>query len=394
MDWTERIKLAWKIFKREALPLYAWTLIYIGIGVVVMIALVIGAVAQLGWAFPHLSQSFGGYSPDMPIPGVPPAYGDSPFGPFNGSFGRLSILLSLLKNVAGTLFLMIVIAWLLGTAFYTGLYNLTAKAYQEPVTFKDFSYSGFFRLLGWQGMLLLIKIFIVLVGVIGAIILRNSYGGLIVFLLVYALFLIIVVVYALPWLAVSGIYLLAHRQNNFSKALSDSWKFFRNHMGILWGYIGTVALIEIGVQILNRIVSGLGGLLSLIVSPFIAVLAIVWVLSLEDKGIAGTSPTLTPTDTYVPPSDYTQTEEPTSATPADTNVSDGIPLPSTTPFPTPDNTISLQKTESPAQPVSEAPSEEVPEHQPSDTNERPNFCPSCGKANTGTAYCPQCGTKL
>ena len=100
MTWSERIKLAWTIFKREALPLYAWTFIFIGIGVVLVVAMVLGVLDQLRWAFP---QAFG------------------------GPLSNFSMLLSALGSVVGTLLLLLVVGWLIGSAFYTGLFNLTAK---------------------------------------------------------------------------------------------------------------------------------------------------------------------------------------------------------------------------------------------------------------------------
>lgn len=421
MNWTERLKLAWKIFKREALPLYAWTLIYVGVGVVLVIALLIGVAAQLRWALP---QSYGGYfSPGMPIPGVPPTSGmpvpgmppnpgispfpgpfgfhsQNPFGYFNGSMGNLSMLLSALASVAGTLILIMIVAWLMGTAFYTGLYNLTAKAYREHVTLKDFSYAGFFRVLGWQGIILLVQALLVIVGIIGAISLRNFNGALIAFFIIYGLFIIAVGIFVLPWLCTSAIYLLAHRRDNFRKAFADSWRFFRRHMGILWGYIGTVFLFEIGLQVLNRIASGLGGLAALVVSPFIAVLAIVWVLSLEDNEFPESNTSLgTPAFTpSVYPYPDTNLETPSERNPiSETDPRTSAPLdkpPLNRPiaeestFKGESPKINLQKSEEEVQ------SELVLESDHRHSEDRPNFCPSCGRANTGTAYCPQCGTKL
>ena len=46
MNWSERLKLAWKTFIREALPLYLWILIYIGVGIVILLVLGAGFLAK------------------------------------------------------------------------------------------------------------------------------------------------------------------------------------------------------------------------------------------------------------------------------------------------------------------------------------------------------------
>lgn len=382
MTWSERIKLAWIIFKREALPLYAWTFIFIGIGVVLVVTMVMGVLDQLHWAFP---QPYGGFfSSGMPVPGVPPTPGMTPFagpfgspnqGPFSsfgGPLSNFSMLLSALGSVAGTLLLILVVGWLIGSAFYTGLFNLTAKAYIGKVTFKDFSFSGFFRILGWQAILLLIKLILLIIGLIGAFTLAHSQGALVAFFIVYGLFITGAAIFALPWLTTSAIYLLAHRKEGFRDALSSSWRFFRRHMGILWGYIGTVILIEIAVQVLSRISQGVAGLATLVVSPFIAVLAIVWVLSLEEgEPKKDVEPQLNPAASSAVP--YHEVQATIVTPPSSDSLAMDPPSPESE-----GSKIDLQK----ATPWSPLP------------EDKPKYCPSCGKANASTAYCPQCGTKL
>jgi len=398
MTWSERIKLAWTIFKREALPLYAWTLIFIGISVIFVVATVMGVLAQLHWAFP---QSYGGsFSSGMPVPGMPPTPGMNPFAgmsPFAGPFGSLnqnpfgssggplsnfSMLLSALGSVAGTLLLILVVGWLIGSAFYTGLFNLTAKACSGKVTFKDFSFSGFFRILSWQVILLLIKLILLIIALIGVFTLKHSQGALVAFFIVYGFFIIGVAIFALPWLTTSGIYLLAHRKEGFQDALCGSWRFFRRHMGILWGYIGTVILIEIAIQVLSKISHGIAGLATLVVSPFIAVLAIVWVLSIEeDEPKKDVEPQLNPTASSAEPN--FEAQAPIVSPPS----SDSLAIDP----PSPEHHISEL-----VAPESEGPKIDFQKATPWPPlpDDNPNYCPSCGKANTGTAYCPQCGTKL
>ena len=372
MTWSERIKLAWTTFKREVLPLYAWTLIFIGLGVVLVVAMVMGVLNQMHWTFP---QAYGGFSsPGMPVPGVPPTPGitpftgpfgspnQSPFDSFNGSLNNLSTLLSAVGTVAGTFFLILIVGWLIGSAFYTGVFNLTTKSYHGKVTLKDFRLTGFFRFLGWQVLFLLIQLILLIIGLIGAFTLRPSQGALISFFIVYGLTIAGIGIYALPWFSTSAIYLLTHPKDSFRDALSGSWRFFRKHRCALWGYIGTVILIEIAFQVLNRISSGIGGLATLVVSPFMAVLAIVWVLSLEEDF-----------DPLTPASDQPKSIEQTE------------------PLQQPESEESTFEPERPKIDLQKPELWSTPNPLPEN---KFNFCPSCGKANSGTAYCPQCGTKL
>ncbi len=354
MTWSERMQSAWKTFKRGALPLYGWSLILIGVIVVLIVAIAIGVIDQLRWTFPNI-HNFGGansYSPGMPVPGMPPTPGMPPFmDPFTASsqdlfsyFGGMdfSNLLSVIGSIAGSLFLIILVVWLIGSAFYAGIFNLTSKAYRENVGFKDFRFTGFARVLGWQALLFMIQLILFLMGLMGAFALRNSGGVLLFFLTVYALFIVAIGLYTLPWLSSSAIYLLIHREVGFRDALIGSWRFFQRHMGALWAFLGTVLLIEIALEILTRLSSGLAGLLILVVSPFIAVLGIVWVLTLEDETSPGSD-----------------------SAAVNTSFSS-------------EQTINLQK----------------PAPLPPSPEDKPSYCPSCGKSTTGMAYCPQCGTKL
>ena len=402
MTWSERMKSTWITFKREALPLYAWTFIFIGAIVVLIIAMVIGVLQQLRWTIPNIYN--GSFSSGMPVPGVPPtdfapftapfgSQGTDPFAYFGG-IDNLPRILSAVVSVVGTLGLIMIVGCLIGTAFYVGLFNLTAKAYREKVAFKDFRFKGFFRFLGWQGIVFLIYLLLFIVGMIGFFALRDFKGALIAFLIVYGLFLGIGSLYIMPWLSSSSIYLLAHGDEGFRVALSGSWRFFRRHMGSLWGYIGTVILLQIALQVLTRISSGLAGIATLVVSPFITVLAIVWVLSLEDDE-------LNQSENYRIPYSY---EYPTSDVKTSLN--------SQVPIITPPSSSSVDVNTPPAEHEAEGSSLEIKDAQqsnetkislnksqpieplPNIPTDTPQYCPSCGKANAGTKYCPQCGTKL
>ncbi|HBW37025.1 zinc ribbon domain-containing protein [Desulfosporosinus sp. BICA1-9] len=408
MTWSERMKSAWITFKREALPLYAWTLIFIAVLVVLIIAMVLGVFDQLRWTIPHIYE--GSFSSGMPVPGVPPApnfapsmppFGsldDDPFAYFGG-YSNFSRILSAMGSVVGTLALILIVGWLIGSAFYAGLFNLTQKAYREKVSFKDFRFKGVFRFLGWQGFIVLIQLLLLIAGLIGVFSLRHSEGTIVAFLIVYGLFIALGLLFLVPWFASSSIYLLAHGHETFWVALSGSWRFFRRHMGSLWGLIGTVILIQIAIEILMGISSsGLAGLANLIISPFIAVLTIVWVLSLEDdeRKKADDLYDYSTTNSTNP---YPQIQTPIITPPVSASPDIQVPpsehasemsspeVKSTQQFNQPQ--ISLHKPQ-PVESLPNIPAEPVPNY----SNETPHFCPSCGKPNAGTAYCPKCGTKL
>lgn len=377
MTWSERIKLAWRTFTREALPLYAWSLIFAGVGFILAVAIVWGILSQEHWSFPQAFSEF--YSPGMPIPGVPPLQEitpySSPFGSFNGSMNEISSLLTAIGTIAGTLIFLMIIVWLLTSAFCTGIFNLTARSYQQKANFKDFRMTGFFRCLGWQAFLFIIQLVFLGIGLLGAFSLRFSQGALITFCIIYGLVLSGIVIFTLPWLASSLIYLLAHPEDRFRAALNGSWKFFRRHTGTLWGYIGTVLLIEIAFHVLNRISSDIATLASFVISPFIAVLAIVWVFSLEeDERNCNMVPN---TDTPPPYCTISSLEsQGGTITPPAYRPAEPPLYPECSPL---------------EDPVSDLPELET---NKKDFEVDSNFCPSCGRANTGTAYCPQCGTKL
>ena len=359
MTWTERVKLAWITFKRVALPLYGWTLISIGGIVVLGYAMFMGLLDQFRWAF---SQASGGsFSPRMPIlgmpvpgiptmPGIPPnghfGSSQSPFGLNGGLFSNPFALLAVAGSLVGIFFLIFIVACLIGSLFSAGQFNLTAKAYREKVRFEDFRFSGFLRVFGWQVFLFLIYLIVFAIGLLAAFALGHSTIAMSAFFIIYGLLFIVIQIYTLPWVATSIYYVLAHREQRFSVALRGSWKFFRRHMGALWGYIGTVILIHIALLVLIKISGGLGYLATFAVNPFFAVLAIVWVLSLEDdERQMDVNPQINPTTPFVAPYPEAQTtivDPPTS----DSHATDTPALQSEEPK------ISLQKAE-PLSPLSE-----------------------------------------
>lgn len=295
MTWTERVKLAWKTFTRAALPLYGWTLISIGAIVVLGYAMFMGSLNRFSGAFPLASGR--SFPPTMPIPGMPvpgiptmpgiPPNGhfgssQSPFGLNGGPFSNPFTILAIVGSLVGIFFLIFIVACLFGSLFSAGQFNLTAKAYREKVRFEDFRFSGFLRIFGWQVFLFLIYLIVFVIGLLATIALGHSTIAIRAFFIICGLFFIVIQIYTVPWMATSVYYILAHREQRFKVALRGSWQFFRRHMGALWGYIGTVILIQIALLVLFMISTGLGYLATFAVNPFLVVLAIVWVLSLED----------------------------------------------------------------------------------------------------------------
>lgn len=385
MTWIDRMKLVWTTFKREALIFYIMYIILIVAFTIIFSAIGVGAMIWIMSAFPNALN--GSISEAMPIPGMPSSsMTDSfsaTFGNFSGSMGDLSALTPLIGPFIGIFILVLVISIIVGSGFQAGIVNLTFKAYREKPSFKDFKFTGFLRILSWVAFLILINIIIFIIGIIGTIAFSQHSVALIIFLILYGLFIIGLIIYAAPWLTSSVIYLLAHPEKRFSDAIKGSFSFFKSHMGSLWGLIGTSLLFQVPYLVLSAVsYDRLATIYSLVVSPFISILAIVWFLSLDDEERNyNAAPTIPPTEnssvvypekqaitiTKLVLDPQTLDTRPTAEPNTDSPV---------TAYEAPN--IALQKME---------PSIIIP-------RDDPNFCPSCGKANTGTAYCPQCGTKL
>ncbi|KLU60233.1 hypothetical protein CEB3_c36640 [Peptococcaceae bacterium CEB3] len=308
MRWSERLKLTWQTFLQEAPALYLWFLLYILATAVVIILFVFSLVHNApldipSGAFPHRAPMFPG--PYAPLPGgnLPGnfAYGGPvPFGPF-GLFGAglpflrdPTLMASYLGRLAWPFAGLVIISLLMSASLTAGTYHLTRKALEglKP-SFRDFKLQGTWRVIGWYILLFLAQLLVLALAVLVSLLFYRIKVLLAIFLVVYFIALAALVIYLVPWLATAKIYLLAHRDQGFGHTLRASFTFFRRHMAVLWGYIGTALLILVVLLLLNRISPLLNILVSLAVTPFNMILPMVWVLSLL-KEEAGGSPTSYP----------------------------------------------------------------------------------------------------
>lgn len=276
MRWSDRIKLALETFKRTALPLYIWYFIFAFVGVGLVLAGSIPFLAPIIRLKGTLSSPF--LNPNVPMPpGRGFSSGSSPFGHS----------LSPYSDQAPYIFLILIIlfflAWIVSSAFITGMFNLTQKGFHEKVSFRDFRFSGIPRTLGWYGILTLVSLLLIVAGIIGALALKRMTYLLPFFAVLYVLSLIALGIFLAPWLSTSAFYMLNHRELSFTRSLSSSWDFYRQNMGSLWLLFITLIGIQVLLSLINQASQALGIFTALIVGPFTAILPIVWILSLEEE---------------------------------------------------------------------------------------------------------------
>lgn len=298
MRWSERLKLTWQTFLREAPALYLWFLIYILVMAVVTVIFVFSLIYSSPVGIP--SSAFLHRPPVSPVPYAPfPggnlggnfAYGTPiapiPFSIFGGRLPLLhnpTLLLPYLGHIAWAILGLMLITFVASAGLTAGVYHLTWKALKgEKPSFRDFKFNGTLRIIGWFCLILLAQLVVIAVAVLGSLLFHSIKILLAIFLVVYVIAMAALAIYLVPWLASGQVYLLAQREQRFWQAFRSSFTFFRRHMGILWGYIGTTLLILIGLFIVNRISPILYLLASLAVAPFNMMLPMVWVLSLLEE---------------------------------------------------------------------------------------------------------------
>ncbi len=261
MSWSDRIKLSWNTFTRSAGPLYAWTLIFGAGATVVIFLMIFGTFLSI----PDKLQTLENL--EYGVPGYALDSATELWNYFSPFF---------------TLFILICIFTIIATAiFMTGSFHIIRKGYQDKAAFLDFKLSGFGRLLLLQliyfGIFLLLSVFW---GVIALII--TSSASLITFTILYFIIFLVLYIFLAPWLSILSFYIVHHSEWAFGETLSISWRFFRRNMGTLWGMLGFLALINLGILVLQEISVFLGGIASLLAAPFITVTIGTWVLSLEE----------------------------------------------------------------------------------------------------------------
>lgn len=391
MRWSERIKLTLDTFKRVALPIYGWYFIFafVGLGLLIvgLLPFVMPLVNKKGGSFPNPN-------PPMP-PGNSFSSGLSPFSDNLASYLAQAPYFFLIFVI------ILLLSWLVTSAFMTGMFNLTQKGLHEKVLFRDFRFSGISRVLGWYGILTLVSFLVIVAGIIGAFALRGISYALPLFAGLYVLFLIALGIFLAPWLSTSVFYMLNHRELSFKHSLSGSWDFYRRNMGSLWLFFITLIGIQILLSFTYQASQTLYILVALLAGPFTAILPIVWVLSLEEEvnqqpldsqntttqGQTWTSPQLLSESSLDEPTRGSSGEP--SEDPSNESICDSASPSSTLSSSTSASSFSSTFPASSANPTSPEPSSaEVPP-------DSVNYCPTCGqKTRYGAHYCAQCGTKL
>lgn len=411
MNWSDRMKRAFLTFKRMALPLYAWYIILSISGIVLAVLSLIPMIISLAQSG-MLNSEFSRL-PGMPaLPGVPPFSGPypnpNPPAPPGSDFipGSEAIMdgitpfLSLAPRFLLTLIALILLGWLLTSAFMTGMFHLTRKAYMTQARFKDFRLSGFSRVLGWYGALTLFGLVLIGLGIFIASTLSGIDYAIPVFAVICILLLSAIAIFLAPWLSTSVFYMLNHRELSFGKSFRESWRFYRRHLGSFWGYLLTVIGIQVIITIIDRSTPNLGFIVALFLSPFTTILPIVWVLTHEED--ENTLPIAAPFEQQAPY--YPMTTDPREAQTQDVQLheytaqntsSAELPYQSISQTPSPHSP--QPSPQLPLQELQASPNEEY-QHTPQITPEEDslvNYCPTCGKrVRSGASYCSQCGTKL
>lgn len=433
MTWTDRMKKTIETFKRMALPLYGFYILFTIIGIIVA-AISVGATLlpfiRMNGFNPSLS-AVPYMDPNVPVPpGYEPSinYG---YGYGYDFLNELAPYLDMAPTILLSVAFLMLAGWLLASFFLTGVFHLTRKAYIEKAQFRDIRLKGFLRIVGWYGVIGIIGTFLIGLGVLIAFTFRSEYA-MAFFGLGYALTLFALGIFLAPWVSAAPYTMLNRPHLPFGKAFKESWRFYRRHMGPLWGAFLTVLGVQLLISFINRSAPDIGLLITFITSPFVAILPIVWVFTLEEEeqpvpiATLYTSPSeSTPaTNMNYPPSppnrDYATSEPARPTPPSNPSTPPSNPgNPSDKPYTPPrDLHLSPDELASPPSHIYVPPTDpytdpdtdpdtdpytdssytspNTPLTSPTDSHDSPmNFCPTCGKkVREGASYCSQCGTKL
>jgi hypothetical protein len=431
LTWTDRMKRTIDSFKNMALPLFLYYLLFTLIGVIIAaIAIAIIAIPFFEMADPLNIQSMPYYfDPNIP---VPPGYDPFEYGDESDLFGILGSLSYLGPQLMAIIAMGVLVGGLMGALYVAGSFHLTKKAYREKAQFKDIRLKGFLRVVGWYLLVSLISLIAIGIGLLIAFNIESPYA-IALFLVVYGLILFAIFVFIAPWTFMAPYYMLNHPQHPFWQTFKASWNFYRSHMGPLWGAFLTVIGISILLELISQSAPNLGLLLMFLTYPFLGILPIVWLLTLEDEDNPPTytsyeSPTPAPFTPYEQtPSSFVNASAGTPDTPdtfstsqdnqTTSTISNEPPNTSNTTSPptTPSNTTFTPYTASPSTVDAEPANLYTPPKDPYpipdyasapfgvERNSSPdnrdevqvNFCPTCGKrVRENASYCSQCGTKL
>lgn len=266
MSWSERFKLTFQIFKKTALALYLWYLI---------IFLATTLTVLLLFLLPIGNRLFD-FMDNLPSPYALDPFDSSMLLEYLPAFLVIFILLSIIGIVATGL-------------LYTGTYHLALKAMKEKASFKDFRFPGALRMIGWYFFLFFIYFGLFLLGTtLYFLVSTISDTSSTVYLIIGLGILILGSIFILPWMFSASYYMIAHLEQSFSLALKNSWRFFRTNMGALWGGVFALFLINIGIGLIQEMSQSIGGILSLVATPFLSLIPVIWTLTLmqERQGIS------------------------------------------------------------------------------------------------------------
>ncbi|NMA69423.1 MAG: zinc-ribbon domain-containing protein [Desulfitobacterium sp.] len=422
MTWSQRLKTAFETLKRMAVPLYvfyiAFYVIIITITFATIFSFFLPFMSNNGFYPLHYSTSYNPFTP------VPPGMGYS----YNlGPFGDLSSFITYLRPIFGSILTVVVLVWLLSSLYLTGVFHLTKKALTDRAQFRDFHFEGFTRILGFYGLMSLIGIIILMVGTFIAASLQSEYS-LFLFVVVSLLILLLVGLFISPWLFSAPFYMLNNLQMSFGESFKGSWDFFRRHMFPLWGGFLTVFIIQLISSFLSENSPTFGLLITLVVFPFLTIVPMVWVLTLEkeeqgkpysyeknaqdsyernyqdsyERGYqeGSFSPSFEQDSFYQRKNNTMEEPKPSEPEHSSTELGNSEPpRPESPTLPEPSGIYNPPKDPyaMPQDPYATPEKPYIPPSPPSQETEKGtiNFCSNCGtKVREGAFYCSQCGTKL
>jgi len=281
MSWSERIKLTFNTFKRIALPLYLWYLIFsLAAGLLALLIFLLSAGQMLIKYFESMDHF--NFTPKNYAFTQMAYNSNSSLYPFNNLF-----LINYLPVLLIVFFLLCVIGFVAASVLYTGTYHLTVKGLQGKASFRDFKISSCLRMMGWYIFVFLFYLLFTVIGLGLFWVLDNVFKFAVgIYLTVSVGILILGSIFILPWLLCGGYYVLAQRKLSFGKAIRNSWSFFRRNMGTLWGAVFAVLLMNIAISLIRSEISTLigGWILSFLIAPFTSLIPIVWTITLMNEG--------------------------------------------------------------------------------------------------------------
>jgi len=386
MSWSERFQLTFSVFKKTALPLYLWYLILLLVFIILAVIVFLLPPARMlleyfeGIENNNFNPSNTGFTPMAFNPEYPFDIFESPiFFEYLPAFLFIIFLFSILGFVAMSM-------------FYTGTYHVALKGLQGKARFRDFKFSGFSRILGFYLILFLgyLPIFLLGFGLFMVLSTVSETASA-----VYAFFALAVFVvgtlFILPWMFSAAYYIIAHAEQNFTQAFKNSWKFFRNNMGALWGGVVALFLLNIGIGIVEEISSTLGSLLSFLATPLLSLIPIIWTLTLMRERENFLLPY--PSSAFYPDACHDWAEKEQTGYPEETYYQTKEFASSASPSP--------EKTFAPggySEPWTRDAHTDVDYHDktPSSADDSElNFCSTCGsKIRPNAIYCSKCGVKI